>query len=153
MSILSINFGNYSFFITLLYYEDVHKRTHAKPEDISTEEDEGNVKDAATSLIDQLRQRLVRMSVRHHELLYTHQQHEAHLLETLNTVGNALEEAISLLNIQGNVFLPATITSAAERFRIAAAIPPPAARVLKPVSVAAEAVDRIPEDSANAVVV
>ena len=35
---------------------------------------------------DQLRQRLVRMSVRHHEQLFAHQQREIHLMQSLQEV-------------------------------------------------------------------
>jgi hypothetical protein len=47
---------------------------------------------------DQLRQRLVRMSVRHHEQILVHQQREASLLLSLQDCSNVLVHAVSLLN-------------------------------------------------------
>lgn len=46
---------------------------------------------------DQLRQRLVRMSVRHHEQLFSHQQREQQLLSGLQECSIALERAVEFI--------------------------------------------------------
>lgn len=83
-------------------YLDVHKRTHIKVDaDPAPAEDEEPIvqdaADAAGALIDQLRQRLVRMSVRHHEQLFAHQQKEQQLTHALKECAAMLEECVSLL--------------------------------------------------------
>jgi hypothetical protein len=47
---------------------------------------------------DQLRQRLVRMSVRHHEQLFSHQQREQQLLLALQECAFALEKSVNVIN-------------------------------------------------------
>lgn len=83
-------------------YLDVHKRTHIKVEaEPQPVENVDNVvqdaADAASALIDQLRQRLVRMSVRHHEQLFSHQQREQQLLQALQECASALEKSIDII--------------------------------------------------------
>lgn len=46
---------------------------------------------------DQLRQRLVRMSVRHHEQLFSHQQREQQLLVALQECATALEKSVQVI--------------------------------------------------------
>lgn len=46
---------------------------------------------------DQLRQRLVRMSVRHHEQLFSHQQREQQLLVALQECATALEKSVLVI--------------------------------------------------------
>jgi hypothetical protein len=46
---------------------------------------------------DQLRQRLVRMSVRHHEQLFSYQQREYQLTHSLRECSTALEDAVNFL--------------------------------------------------------
>ena len=46
---------------------------------------------------DQLRQRLVRMSVRHHEQLFSYQQREFQLTQSLKECSMALEESINVM--------------------------------------------------------
>lgn len=46
---------------------------------------------------DQLRQRLVRMSVRHHEQLFSHQQKEQSITALLKDSLTLLDESISIL--------------------------------------------------------
>ncbi len=46
---------------------------------------------------DQLRQRLVRMSVRHHEQLFSHQQREQQLLNALQECSQALEKSVETI--------------------------------------------------------
>lgn len=48
-------------------------------------------------LSDQLRQRLVRMSVRHHEQLFSHQQREQQLLVALQECATALEKSVQVI--------------------------------------------------------
>lgn len=83
-------------------YLDVHKRTHVKIEaEPQPVENVDNVvqdaADAASALIDQLRQRLVRMSVRHHEQLFSHQQREQQLLVALQECATALEKSVQVI--------------------------------------------------------
>jgi uncharacterized Zn-finger protein len=83
-------------------YLDVHKRTHIKVEaEPQPVENVDNVvqdaADAASALIDQLRQRLVRMSVRHHEQLFSHQQREQQLLQALQECSQALEKSVEVI--------------------------------------------------------
>jgi len=86
-------------------YLDVHKRTHLKTEietliEEQVEEEEPIVQDpadAAGALIDQLRQRLVRMSVRHHEQLFAHQQKEKSIVLLLKDSLGLLDESIAIL--------------------------------------------------------
>lgn len=83
-------------------YLDVHKRTHIKVEaEPQPVENVDNVvqdaADAASALIDQLRQRLVRMSVRHHEQLFSHQQREQQLLQALQECSMALERSVEVI--------------------------------------------------------
>eukprot|EP00428_Durinskia_dybowskii_P083596 CAMPEP_0170424614 /NCGR_PEP_ID=MMETSP0117_2-20130122/37652_1 /TAXON_ID=400756 /ORGANISM="Durinskia baltica, Strain CSIRO CS-38" /LENGTH=246 /DNA_ID=CAMNT_0010683495 /DNA_START=73 /DNA_END=810 /DNA_ORIENTATION=+ len=83
-------------------YLDVHKRTHIKVEaEPQPVENVDNVvqdaADAASALIDQLRQRLVRMSVRHHEQLFSHQQREQQLLLALQECAFALEKSVTVI--------------------------------------------------------
>lgn len=47
---------------------------------------------------DQLRQRLVRMSVRHHEQLFSHQQREQQLLLALQECAGALEKSVQVMS-------------------------------------------------------
>ena len=46
---------------------------------------------------DQLRQRLVRMSVRHHEQLFAHQQREMHLMQSFQVTPRYLPLFYSVL--------------------------------------------------------
>lgn len=83
-------------------YLDVHKRTHIKVEtEPQPVENVDNVvqdaADAASALIDQLRQRLVRMSVRHHEQLFSHQQREQQLLQALQECSQSLERSVEFI--------------------------------------------------------
>jgi len=83
-------------------YLDIHKRTHVKVEsEPQPVENVDNVvqdaADAASSLIDQLRQRLVRMSVRHHEQLFSHQQREQQLLQALQECSQALDKSVEFI--------------------------------------------------------
>jgi len=83
-------------------YLDVHKRTHVKvdAEPMPVENVDNVVQDAtdaAGALIDQLRQRLVRMSVRHHEQLFSHQQREQELVLALQECSAALERSIQVI--------------------------------------------------------
>lgn len=97
-------------------YLDVHKRTHIKVEaEPQPVENVDNVvqdaADAASALIDQLRQRLVRMSVRHHEQLFSHQQREQQLLQALQECSQALEKSIEFVSSKlGPQVVPAEIS-------------------------------------------
>lgn len=103
-------------------YLDVHKRTHAKVEtEPQPVENVDNVvqdaQDAATALIDQLRQRLVRMSVRHHEQLFTHQQREQQLLLALQECAAGLERAVTTVQqLGGATTVPADLTALVARY-------------------------------------
>lgn len=103
-------------------YLDVHKRTHVKVEnEPQPVENVDNVvqdaADAASVLIDQLRQRLVRMSVRHHEQLFSHQQREQQIMQGLRDCSSALEHAVQLIHQFGaGVTLPADITQALAKY-------------------------------------
>eukprot|EP00595_Chromulina_sp_UTEXLB2642_P000084 CAMPEP_0196761950 /NCGR_PEP_ID=MMETSP1095-20130614/1269_1 /TAXON_ID=96789 ORGANISM="Chromulina nebulosa, Strain UTEXLB2642" /NCGR_SAMPLE_ID=MMETSP1095 /ASSEMBLY_ACC=CAM_ASM_000446 /LENGTH=288 /DNA_ID=CAMNT_0042112087 /DNA_START=86 /DNA_END=952 /DNA_ORIENTATION=+ len=102
-------------------YLDVHKRTHVKvePDPLPAEEDDPVVQDAADAagaLIDQLRQRLVRMSVRHHEQLFAHQQKELQLTQALKECASFLDEALSLLANTSTSEVPAHLLSASMKF-------------------------------------
>lgn len=101
-------------------YLDVHKRTHVKVEtEPQPVENVDNVvqdaADAASALIDQLRQRLVRMSVRHHEQLFTHQQREQQLLHAIQECSVALERALHCVAQSGGS-IPADIAQVAARY-------------------------------------
>ena len=74
-------------------------------------------KDASNDLIKNLRQRVVRLTMKHREETYQHQKREELLLAALRECSNALEEAISLLNISGQINLPDSISKAAFRSR------------------------------------
>lgn len=95
-------------------YLEVHKRTHLAKLDIEVgavsdgedkyeeeeEEDEPITQepaDSAGALINQLRERLVRASVRHHEQLFARQQREQSLSILLKEALTMLEESISLV--------------------------------------------------------
>eukprot|EP01038_Epipyxis_sp_PR26KG_P008604 gene8604-11628_t len=95
-------------------YLDVHKRTHIKVEaEPQPVENVDNVvqdaADAASALIDQLRQRLVRMSVRHHEQLFSHQQREQQLLQALHECSEALQKSIDFIDSSSGVSVPSEI--------------------------------------------
>lgn len=101
-------------------YLDVHKRTHVKVEaEPQPVENVDNVvqdaADAASALIDQLRQRLVRMSVRHHEQLFTHQQREQQLVQALQELTAAVEHMYQVCN-QAGIGLPQEIATVAVRY-------------------------------------
>lgn len=64
---------------------------------------------------DQLRQRLVRMSVRHHEQLFSHQQKEQQLTAALKDCASMLEEAVALL-ARSCPEVPSHIVQASIRF-------------------------------------
>jgi uncharacterized Zn-finger protein len=97
-------------------YLDVHKRTHIKVEaEPQPVENVDNVvqdaADAASALIDQLRQRLVRMSVRHHEQLFSHQQREQQLLQALQECSQALEKSVEFIqSTSGPAAVPLEVT-------------------------------------------
>ena len=65
---------------------------------------------------DQLRQRLVRMSVRHHEQLFAHQQRELHLLQSLQECATSLDQAVNLLNERNPGKVPPAIIEASMRY-------------------------------------
>jgi len=64
---------------------------------------------------DQLRQRLVRMSVRHHEQLLAHQQKEQQLMQALKDCAGMLEEAVTLL-ARNSPDIPSHLVQASMRF-------------------------------------
>ena len=58
-----------------------------------------------------MRQRLVRMSVRHHEQLFSHQQREQQLLQALQECSQALERSVDIIQQRcGANALPAEIS-------------------------------------------
>lgn len=68
---------------------------------------------------DQLRQRLVRMSVRHHEQLVSHQQKEYQLTQSLSECAQALNQALQLLKMRdpNNIHnIPASILETAKKY-------------------------------------
>jgi hypothetical protein len=66
---------------------------------------------------DQLRQRLVRMSVRHHEQLFSHQQREQQLLNALQECSQALEKAVEVVKQKcGPNAVPADINKTCMKF-------------------------------------
>eukprot|EP00596_Hydrurales_sp_CCMP1899_P006942 CAMPEP_0119035342 /NCGR_PEP_ID=MMETSP1177-20130426/2263_1 /TAXON_ID=2985 /ORGANISM="Ochromonas sp, Strain CCMP1899" /LENGTH=391 /DNA_ID=CAMNT_0006993407 /DNA_START=57 /DNA_END=1232 /DNA_ORIENTATION=- len=105
-------------------YLDVHKRTHVKLDAEQAPPDDGDqvvqdAADAAGALIDQLRQRLVRMSVRHHEQLFAHQQREMHLMQSLQECSVVLDQAVNLLNDRNPGHVPPYMVEASMCFTAA----------------------------------
>lgn len=83
-------------------YLDVHKRTHLKSEaDPQPLEFVDNIvpdsAETGSSVLEQLRQRLVRMSVRHHELEFHHQQRERELMLSLQRRSSALKRSVAIV--------------------------------------------------------
>ena len=68
-------------------------------------------------LVNQLRQRLVRTSRRLYEQLNMHQQREETLVGALRDTVSALEESISLHNINGITELPGNIAIVSAKFK------------------------------------
>lgn len=66
---------------------------------------------------DQLRQRLVRMSVRHHEQLFSHQQREQQLLSALQECSQALEKSVEVIQSKlGSNAIPVDVSKAVMKF-------------------------------------
>ena len=64
-----------------------------------------------------MRQRLVRMSVRHHEQLFSHQQREQQLLQALQECANALERSIDIIQQkQGPQAVPPEISKVSMKY-------------------------------------
>lgn len=105
-------------------YLDVHKRTHVKLEsELYSEDDQLNhdtndandTNDSAGSLIEQLRQRLVRVSLRHNEVIFSHHQREAQLLNQLRDCSTLLGQTIKILQEKDpNLVSPFVIEQAAK---------------------------------------
>lgn len=91
-------------------YLDVHKRTHVRQEDeLEINENVAHSTPAATNvLIEQLRQRLVRMSLRYHEQLYSHQQKNQELVTKNQSLHDALKLSINKLT-DNNLDVPKEI--------------------------------------------
>eukprot|EP01032_Pedospumella_encystans_P014930 gene14930-17124_t len=87
------------------YLEVHHQRSHPKDElveAVQIPEDKPDVAiqavvDSSTATIDQLRERLVRMSVRHHDQLYFHQEREQQLIYGLQECSSALDRALHII--------------------------------------------------------
>jgi hypothetical protein len=68
---------------------------------------------------DQLRQRLVRMSVRHHEQLFSHQQRQFQLTQSLTECAKALEDSVQLLKMRdpsNAANIPSSIIDTAKKY-------------------------------------
>ncbi len=74
----------------------------------------------------QLRQRLLRISVRHHDQLYQYQQREHQILQALQECSGALEGAVQLLIVQDPpIAIPEFIATAMIKYSaISRAMPP-----------------------------
>ena len=66
---------------------------------------------------DQLRQRLVRLSVRHHEQLFSHQQREQQLAVALQECTLLLEQSVSIINEIAPSQTPLTMIDASRKFK------------------------------------
>jgi uncharacterized Zn-finger protein len=99
-------------------YLDVHKRTHVKGEAYISEEEQLNLNttDSTGSLIEQLRQRLVRVSFRHHEVLFSHHQREAELLNHLKDCSTLLIQTIKILQEKDPNFVSSSVIEQANKF-------------------------------------
>ena len=67
---------------------------------------------------DQLRQRLVRMSVCHHEQLFVYQQREYQLTQALKECTSNLEAAVSFANSNSRGLPPGEILEALSKFTL-----------------------------------
>lgn len=76
-------------------YLEVHKKTHIAENAVAKRGQDSA--DSASALIDQLRQRLVRMSVRHHEQLKSHQEREQNMIQSLLKCASALEMSVNFI--------------------------------------------------------
>lgn len=83
-------------------YLDIHKKTWHAKNDLSTANDLAmrafNESSENNDTTDQLRQRLVRMSLRHREVINSQHQREAELLSKLKTCSNYLQQSLNLIN-------------------------------------------------------
>lgn len=90
----------------LKVYLELHKKNHINANEEAKRELQGpDSADSASALIDQLRQRLVRMSVRHHGLLFSNQEREQNLISALRTCASSLEDSVEFIrdNISDNM--------------------------------------------------
>jgi transcription elongation factor Elf1 len=84
-------------------YLEVHKKTHFKndiddaPPIDKMEAQMQDSADAASALIDQLRQRLVRMSLRHHEQLLSHKERGHSLAQALKECSATLQKSVDYI--------------------------------------------------------
>jgi len=67
-------------------------------------------------LVEQLRQRIVRMSLNYFDGETLYKQKESELVAALKECMQAMDECVSLLNINGVVTLPSTVTNVVEKY-------------------------------------
>lgn len=104
---------------------DVHRRIHFRSnedddDDLESEESDVGASEeeieSSSVLVEQLRQRIVRMSLNYFDGETLYKQKEAELVAALKECMQAMDECVSLLNINGVVHLPSSVTNVIEKY-------------------------------------